>query len=65
MNNVINVEAKRDGDILMLKIDLSQRHWKSTSGKSTVIAVTGGSVPIPGSDRIRMGVNVYEMEALQ
>lgn len=58
-----NIEATRDGNILTLKIDLSKNFGKSRSGKSNIIATTEGNVRVPGSDKVKMGINVYEQEA--
>jgi hypothetical protein len=41
-----NVELKVDGNTLIIKVDLNQEHGYSQSGKSVVIATTGGNWPI-------------------
>ena len=46
------------GDILTLKIDLSKRFGKSSSGKSVIVASTEGNQPIEGTD-YKIGLNVY------
>lgn len=53
-----NIEAAVDGDILTLRIDLSQRLRKSASGKTTIVATTGGNQTIPGTTVIA-GINLY------
>jgi hypothetical protein len=55
-----NIEMKTEGDILTIKIDTSKKFGKSKSGKTTIIASTGGSIFIPDSDSIKIGLNVYE-----
>ena len=56
----ITVEVK--GDLLEIKIDLSKRLGRSKSGKSTIIATTGGNTPIPGTDGAVLGLNLYTRE---
>lgn len=53
-----NVVGQLDGDILTLKIDLSQRLGASKSGKTTTIATTSGNQVVIGS--IKLGINCYE-----
>lgn len=48
-----------EGDILIIKVDLSQRFGKSSSGKSIIIASTEGNQAIPGKDDIKIGLNIY------
>lgn len=54
-----NIEMKKDGDILTIKINLAERHGKSTSGKSIVIGTTGGNASVPGAEDIKIGINCY------
>ena len=54
-----NIEMQIDGDILTVKIDLSQRHGKSASGKNEIIASTEGNLSLPNLDAVRIGLNVY------
>jgi hypothetical protein len=54
-----NIEMKVDGNILTIKVDLSQRFGKSSSGKSTIIASTEGNQSVPGDDQVKIGLNVY------
>lgn len=54
-----NIEMQIDGDILTVKIDLSQRHGKSSSGKNEIIASTEGNLSLPNLDAVRIGLNVY------
>ena len=57
-----NIEMSVDGDILTVKIDISKRYGKSKSGKTVIIASTGGNMPIPESNDIKIGVNCYVKE---
>jgi hypothetical protein len=56
-----NVEAKVQGDKLIITIDLTKNFGLSGSGKSIIIASTEGniSVPVPGHEDVKIGVNVY------
>ncbi|NMC31560.1 MAG: hypothetical protein GYA36_03735 [Veillonellaceae bacterium] len=54
-----NIEMTTNGDILTIKVDLSQRFGKSSSGKSTIIASTEGNQSVPGHEDVKIGLNVY------
>ena len=54
-----NNEMSTEGNILTIKIDLSQRFGKSSSGKSTIVASTEGNQSVPGHEEIKIGLNVY------
>ncbi len=54
-----NIDMAVVGDILTIKVDLSQRFGKSSSGKSIIIATTEGNQSIPGNDDIKIGLNIY------
>ena len=54
-----NIEMTTDGDILTIRVDLSQRFGKSSSGKSTIVASTEGNQAVPGREEIKIGLNVY------
>jgi hypothetical protein len=54
-----NIEQELNGDILILRIDLSKKHGLSKSGKTTRIASSEGNKRI-GDSEIFIGVNVYE-----
>ena len=54
-----NVEMQVTGDILTIKVDLSQRFGKSGSGKNEIVASTEGNQSIPGMDEVKIGLNVY------
>ena len=57
--NSKNIDVESDGDILTIKIDLNARFGRSKSGKTTIIATTGGNVSIPGEPDVKMGLNIY------
>ena len=54
-----NIEMSTEGNILTIKIDLSQRFGKSSIGKSTIVASTEGNQSVPGHEEIKIGLNVY------
>ena len=53
-----NVDMSIEGNILILKVDLSKDFGQSSSGKSVIIASTEGNYAIPGRDE-KVGLNVY------
>ncbi len=54
-----NVDVQIQGDKLVIVVDLTQEVGPSASGKSLVIGTTGGNVGVPGSEDIKLGLNVY------
>jgi hypothetical protein len=57
-----NIEARIENSTLIIRIDLKKRLRKSSSGKSTIIATTGGNIAIPGTDGAVLGLNLYTKE---
>lgn len=53
-----NANLKISGDTLTITVDLSQTHGVSKSGKSTIIATSGGNKTVPGTDA-KIGLNIY------
>lgn len=53
-----NVKMTRDGDKLIIEVDLSVDLGPSSSGKTNVIASTRGNAKVPDSDA-QIGLNVY------
>jgi len=54
-----NIDIKINGNLATLTIDLSKNLGPSKSGKSTIIATTGGNVTIPGTS-VKLGLNAYK-----
>ena len=54
-----NVEWTLDGDLLTIRIDLSQTLGPSSSGKTTIIASTEGNVSVGPARDEKIGLNVY------
>ncbi len=57
---MLNITQKIIGTKLTLTIDLKQRHGKTKSGKSEMIASTQGNASVEGKEGITFGLNVYE-----
>ena len=53
-----NVEMAVEDTILTIKVDLSKEFGPSSSGKSTIVASTGGNIAIPGREE-KIGLNIY------
>ena len=53
-----NVEMVVEDTILTIKVDLSKEFGPSSSGKSTIVASTGGNISIPGREE-KIGLNIY------
>ena len=53
-----NVDMSIEGNILIIKVDLSKDFGASSSGKSIIIASSEGNYAIPGRDE-KVGLNVY------
>jgi hypothetical protein len=47
-----------EGNMLIIKIDLTKEYGASSSGKSVIIATTEGNYTIPGREE-KIGLNVY------
>ncbi len=54
-----NVDMKVEGNTLVIRVDLTESHGISASGKSEVIATTSGNQSVPGHDDIKIGLNCY------
>lgn len=54
-----NVKMQVDGDTLTIRVDLSQTQGPSKSGKTIIIASTGGNKPVEGYPGVMVGLNVY------
>ena len=53
-----NVEMKVEGNILIIRVDLSKEFGPSSSGKTTIIASTEGNITVPEREE-KVGLNVY------
>jgi hypothetical protein len=53
-----NVEMSLSGNILTIKVDLSEELGPSASGKTSIIASTESNVTIPAHEEAKVGLNV-------
>ena len=55
-----NVKAEINGKFLVITVDLTQTQGKSKSGKTNIVATSGGNVSIPGApEGFKLGLNCY------
>jgi hypothetical protein len=54
-----NVQMHVEGTTLLIAIDLSHTLGLSSTGKSEIVATTGGNVGVPGREEVKVGLNVY------
>ena len=54
-----NVDMSVDGNILVIKVDLTKDFGPSSSGKTIIIASTEGNQSVPGRENVKAGLNVY------
>lgn len=54
-----NVSLSVEGNKLLIEVDLSQDFGPSSSGKSICIASSEGNKSVPGTEDIKIGLNVY------
>ena len=57
-----NVAFEVEGDQLVIRVDLSQELGVSSSGKSVIIATTGGNVAVLGWEAVKVRLNVYRSQ---
>jgi hypothetical protein len=55
-----NVEMSVKENVLVIKIDLGKDLGPSKSGKTNIVATTGGNVQVPEYDDYRVGINCYK-----
>lgn len=53
-----NVEINVEGNMMIIKVDLTKDYGPSSSGKSVIIASTEGNYSLPGREE-KVGLNVY------
>lgn len=61
---MINCQMTRDGNKLIIVVDLSREHGPSKSGHTTIIATTNGNAPIAGT-AAKIGLNIYTPKGLK
>lgn len=55
-----NTDMTLDGNILTIKVDISEEFGPSSSGKTIIIASTEGNISVPGHEEIKIGLNIYK-----
>jgi hypothetical protein len=55
-----NTKIEVKGNILTVTIDLTKKLGRSKSGKSEIIATTGGNISVPNHPEIKLGLNCYK-----
>jgi hypothetical protein len=58
--NLKNVDMKLEGNLLTIEVDLTKEFGPSSSGKTIIIASTEGNQSVPGSENVKIGLNVYK-----
>lgn len=56
-----NVKIERNGEQLVITVDLAKNLGPSKSGKTDIVATTEGNVKL--DDRTHIGLNVYRSRA--
>lgn len=54
-----NVEMTLEGNVLVIRVDLTKEFGPSSSGKTTIIASTEGNVSVLDREE-KVGLNVYK-----
>ena len=54
-----NLDMRIEQGKLIITVDLTKELGPSSSGKSVIIATTAGNVDVPGTDDVKIGLNVY------
>ena len=55
-----NVKMTVNGTVLTIEVDLAQEIGLSATGKSMLIASTGGNAKVPGFDDVKVGLNIFK-----
>ncbi len=58
-----NVDMTLDGNILIIKVDVTKEFGPSSSGKTIIIASTEGNISVEGREDVKVGLNVYKKPA--
>lgn len=55
-----NCDMVVKGNVLTITVDLGANLGQSSTGKSQIVATTGGNVEVVGTDGIKIGLNIYK-----
>lgn len=54
-----NIKAAIEGDELVLRVNLKERHGKSSTGKTTIVASSEGVKPVDGHPDIKFNLTAF------
>lgn len=54
-----NLVMRRDGNRLVIEIDLGQTLGPSSTGKTLIVATSRGNKPVPGAEDTFLGLNCF------
>jgi len=54
-----NVVISYEGNVMVIKVDLTKTFGPSKSGKTIIIASTEGNITVGKDGQIKLGLNVY------
>ncbi len=57
-----NLVGEIVGDELVIRIKFKERHGKSASGKTTIVATSSGNKLVEGTGGLTLGLNAYVKE---
>jgi hypothetical protein len=60
-----NLKIEVNGDEVTLRFSLQDTVGMSATGKNMLVASTGGNVPCPGNEDVRIGLNVFRPPTLE
>lgn len=60
-----NIEMRRQGEKLVIEIDLSKDFGPSASGKTVIVASTRGNAPVPDAAGIMIGINCFRYTTIK
>lgn len=55
-----NITMTTKGTTLTIVVDLAKTFGRSKSGKTEIIATTGGNVSVTNHPEIKVGLNIYK-----
>ncbi len=58
-----NLSMKREGNRLVIEVDLSREVGPSSTGKTQIIATSHGNTPVPGAADTFIGLNCFRYTA--
>lgn len=62
MANLQIIKDENNPNFIWIGVDLSQTGQTSRSGKSTIIATTGGAAEISEAPGVKFNINIYKLK---